>query len=43
MYALNYTKPGQTQPTKVMLGMDDEQAELYRLVEDWVKSNLGNA
>ena len=43
MYALNYIKPGQTQPTKVMLGMDDEQAELYRLVEDWVKSNLGNA
>lgn len=43
MYALTYTKPGHTLPTKVMLGMDDEQAELYRLVEDWVKRNLGNA
>ena len=43
MYALTYTKPGHTQPTKVMLGMDDEQAELFRLVENWVKRDLGNA
>lgn len=43
MYALTYTKPGYTLPTKVMLGMDDEQAELYRLVEEWVKRDLGNA
>ena len=43
MYALTYTKPGHTLPTKVMLGMDDEQAELYRLVEEWVKRDLGNA
>ena len=28
MYALTYTKPGHTRPTKVMLGMDEEQAEL---------------
>ena len=43
MYALTYTKPGHTQLTKVMLGMDDEQAELFRLVENWVKRDLGNA
>lgn len=43
MYALTYTKPGHMRPTKVMLGMDDEQAELYRLVEDWVRCDLGNA
>lgn len=43
MYALTYTKPGHTRPTKVMLSMDNEQAELYRLVEDWVKRDLGNA
>ena len=43
MYALTYTKPGHTQPTKVMLGMDDEQAELFQLVENWVKRDLGNA
>ena len=43
MYALTYTKPGHTRPTRVMLGMDDEQAELYRLVENWVKCDLGNA
>ena len=43
MYALTYTKPGHTRSTKVMLGMDDEQAELYRLVDDWVKRDLGNA
>ncbi|MEE0906596.1 MAG: hypothetical protein U0L43_00225, partial [Muribaculaceae bacterium] len=28
---------------EVMLGMDDEQAELYRLVENWVTRDLGNA
>lgn len=28
---------------KVMLGMNDEQAELYRWVEEWVKRDLGNA
>ena len=43
MYALTYTKPAHTSPTKVMLGMDEEQGELYRLVEDWVKRDLGNA
>lgn len=43
MYGLTYTKPGHTRSTKVMLGMDREQAELYRLVEDWVKRDLGNA
>ena len=43
MYALTYKKPGHTRPTKVMLGMDDEQAELYRLVENWVTRDLGNA
>ena len=36
MYALTYTKPGRTLPTKVMLGMDGEQTELYRLAEEWV-------
>ena len=43
MYALTYTKPGYTRQTKVMLGMDEEQAELYRLVNDWVSRDLGNA
>ena len=43
MYALTYTKPGYTRQTKVMLGMDEEQAELYRLVNDWVSRELGNA
>lgn len=43
MYALTYTKPGDTRQTKVMLGMDEEQAELYRLVNDWVSRDLGNA
>ena len=43
MYALTYTKPGYTRQTKVMLGMDEEQAELYRLVDDWVSRELGNA
>ena len=43
MYALTYTKPGHTRPTRVMLGMDDEQAEIYRLVENWIKRDLGNA
>ena len=28
---------------EVILGMDDEQAELYRLVENWVTRDLGNA
>ena len=26
-----------------MLGMDEEQVELYRLVEDWAKRDLDNA
>lgn len=43
MYALTYVRPGYSQPTKVMLGMDDEQSELLRLVEDWVNRDLGNA
>ena len=43
MYALTYVKPGNTQPTKMMPGMDDEQSELPRLVEDWVNRNWGNA
>lgn len=43
MYALTYTKPVYTRQTKVMLGMDEEQAELYRLVNDWVSRELGNA
>lgn len=43
MYALTYVRPGYSQPTKVMLGMDVEQSELLRLVEDWVNRDLGNA
>lgn len=43
MYALTYTKPGHTRPSKVMLRMDPQQQELYRLVENWVTRNLGNA
>lgn len=43
MYALTYTKPGHAKPSKVMLRMDPEQQELYRLVENWVTRDLGNA
>lgn len=43
MYALSYTKAGHTKPSKVMLRMDQEQQELYRLVNDWVTRDLGNA
>ena len=43
MYAITYTKPGKAKPTKVMLRMDPEQQELYRLVENWVNRDLGNA
>lgn len=43
MYALTYTKSGHVKPTKVMLRMDPEQQELYRLVDDWVNRDLGNA
>lgn len=43
MYALTYTKPGHTKPSKVMLRMDPQQQELYRLVENWVTRDLGNA
>lgn len=43
MYALTYTKPGRMKPSKVMLRMDPQQQELYRLVENWVTGNLGNA
>lgn len=43
MYALTYTKPGHTKPSKVMLRMDKQQQELFRLVEDWVTRDLGNA
>jgi len=39
MYALTYTKPEHTKPSKIMLRMDPEQQELYRLVENWVISN----
>lgn len=43
MYALTYTKPGHTKPTKVMLRMDPQQQELYQLVKNWVMRDLGNA
>lgn len=43
MYGLTYTKPGHTRSTKVLLGIDREQAELYHPVEDRVKRDLGNA
>lgn len=38
MYAINYTKPGHVTPTKIMLKMDEEQQELYNLVEKWVQN-----
>lgn len=43
MYAINYTKPGHTKPSKVMLRMDDEQKELVDIVSKWVNRVLGNA
>lgn len=43
MYALTYTKTGHTKPSKVMLRMDPQQQELFRLVENWVTRDLGNA
>ena len=43
MYALTYTKPGHTKPSKVMLRMDPQQQELFQLVENWVTRDLGNA
>lgn len=43
MYALTYTKPGHTKPSKTMLRMDKDQQELYRLVNEWVNRDLGNA
>lgn len=43
MYALTYTKPGHAKPSKVMLRMDPQQQELFRLVENWVTRDLGNA
>ena len=43
MYALAYTKPGHTKPSKVMLRMDSQQQELFQLVENWVTRDLGNA
>lgn len=33
MYAINYVKPGHTKPTRVMLRMDQEQQELYKISE----------
>ena len=41
MYAINYTKPGHTKPSKVMLKMDDEQKELVDMVSNWVNRNFG--
>ncbi len=43
MYALTYTKPGHTKPSKIMLRMDQEQQELYDLIQNWGTSDLGNA
>lgn len=43
MYALTYTKPGHTKPSKVMLRMNPEQQELFQLVNAWVTRDLGNA
>lgn len=43
MYAMTYTKPGHTKPSKVMLRMDQEQQELYDLVQKWSNGDLGNA
>ena len=43
MYALTYTKSGHIKPSKTMLRMDPLQQELYQLVDEWVKSDLGNA
>lgn len=43
MYAMTYTKPGHSKPSKVMLRMDQEQQELYNLVQNWVNGDLGNA
>ena len=43
MYAITYTKPGHIKPSKTMLRMDPQQLELYRLVSEWVNSDLGNA
>lgn len=43
MYAMTYTKPGHTKPSKVMLKMDQEQQELYDLVKNWVNCDLGSA
>ena len=41
MYAINYTKPGHTKPSKVMLKMDDEQKELVDMASNWVNRNFG--
>lgn len=43
MYALTYTKTGHVKPTRVMLRMDQEQQELFDLVNKWVSPDLGNA
>ena len=43
MYALPYPKSGHIKPSKTMLRMDTLQQELYQLVDEWVKSDLGNA
>jgi Transposase len=43
MYAITYTKPGHMKSSKVMLKMDNDQKELFNIVENWVKPNLGNA
>lgn len=43
MYAITYSKPGHTKPSKVMLRMEHEQQELYKLVNNWVNRDLGNA
>lgn len=40
MYAINYTKPGHTKPSKAMLKMDEEQKELVNIVSNWVKRNF---
>lgn len=43
MYAVSYTNAGHTKPSKVMSRMDQEQQELYRLVNEGVNRDLGNA
>ena len=43
MYGITYTKPGYLKQSHILLRMDDEQQELFELVQNWVTRDLGNA